>query len=35
MIYPYQFNEHIWAYLDDLISHTEAASVAHVFGTYY
>lgn len=35
MDYTHQFNAHVLAYLDDLISRTEAASVAHVFGTYY
>lgn len=34
MNYYYQFNAHVHAYWDDLISRTEADSVAHVFGTY-
>lgn len=35
MTYPYQFDAHVLAYLDDLIDRTEAESVAHVLGTYY
>lgn len=35
VIYDYQFDAHIRAYYDDLINRTEAASVAHVFGTYF
>lgn len=33
--YLYQFDSHVHAYLEEMVDRTEAASVAHVFGTYY
>lgn len=35
MTYPHQFDSHVSAYWEDLITRTEDASVAHVFGTYF
>lgn len=35
MTYPYQFNAHVIAYTNWIVDRTEAASVAHVFGTYF